>query len=97
MNNFGISNSSYSVILEYFKQNTNIKKVVVFGSRAMGNYKNGSDIDFAIWGDELLETKIKADLEELKTPYMYDVVVFDDLQKEELKNHIMELGKVFYE
>ena len=48
MNEFGITEKSYGLILEAFLKYTDIEEVLVFGSRAMGNYKTGSDIDFAI-------------------------------------------------
>ncbi len=94
---FGISQNSYSQILKYFQTQKDILKVVIFGSRATGNYKNGSDIDIAIWGQNISATKIKADLEELNTPYSYDVIFFDDIEKPELKEHIKIFGKVFYD
>ena len=97
MNPFGISDKSYQLILKYFSSNKDIKKVVLFGSRAIETYHNGSGIDFAIWGVNINDIRIKMDLEELQTPYMYDVINYDNLDKEELKNHIDIHGKVFFE
>ena len=96
MNQFGISDKSYQLILQYFSSQENIEKVVVFGSRALGTYHNGSDIDVAVWGENLNDIAIKTDLEELSTPYMYDVIDYDKLDNEKLKNHINTYGKLLF-
>jgi len=46
---FGISNKSMSIIINILRQKKEIEKASIFGSRSMGNYKNGSDIDLAIY------------------------------------------------
>ena len=94
MNQFGISDKSYRLILQYFLSQEDIRKVMIFGSRALGTYRNGSDIDIVVWGNELNEISIKTDLEELSTPYMYDVVDCDKLDNEKLKKHINTYEKL---
>ena len=96
MNQFGISDKSYRLILQYFLSQEDIRKVMIFGSRALGTYRNGSDIDIVVWGNELNEISIKTDLEELSTPYMYDVVDYDKLDNEKLKKHINTYGKLLF-
>lgn len=49
-NNFGIESESYQRIVKALSQFREIDEVIVFGSRAMGNYKKGSDIDLALLG-----------------------------------------------
>jgi predicted nucleotidyltransferase len=99
-NNFGIYDKSYSLILESFKLFPKIEKAYIFGSRAMGNYKKGSDIDIAIIGEEIdFETtsRLHGKLnEELPIPYFIDVVNFNTIDIEALKQHILNEGKVFY-
>ena len=41
---FGITEKSYNYIVAYLKTKPQIEKVILFGSRAKGNYKKGSDI-----------------------------------------------------
>lgn len=48
-------------ILEEIRKYSEINKAIIFGSRAIGNYKKGSDIDLAITGDKI--TKDILDLE----------------------------------
>ena len=96
MNQFGISDKSYHLILQYFTSQERIEKVVIFGSRALGTYRNGSDIDVAVWGKDWNDIAIKTDLEELSSPYMYGVIDYDKLDNEKLKNHIDVYGKLLF-
>ena len=100
-NNFGIYDNSYRLMLEAFHDFPKIEKVMLFGSRAMGNYKNGSDIDLAVFGDKVdFETtsRLQGKLnEQLPVPYFVDVVNFNTIDNEPLKQHILSEGKVIYE
>jgi len=98
--NFGIPDKSFHMILEVLKEYEEVEKALIFGSRAMGNYKNGSDIDLAICGSQVTEdivNKIRVKLnEELPIPYYFDIIHYEALQYKELKEHIDTFGKVFY-
>jgi uncharacterized protein len=100
MTPFGISEKSYKTILASFDSYPQIEEVVVFGSRAKGNYKPGSDIDLAIKGKEctrLLAMELDVKLnEELPVPYHVDVMDYASLEHQELKEHIDRAGVVFY-
>jgi predicted nucleotidyltransferase len=99
-NDFGISDLSYTLLLEAFKRYGQVEEVILFGSRAKGNYKKGSDIDLAIKGKNCtasLALDIKGYInEELAIPYMVDVVDYNSLTHTELKEHIDRMGIVFY-
>jgi len=70
----------------------NIQKVILFGSRAKGNYKKGSDIDLAIIGDE---RKVSYQLnEETNLPYFFDVINLYKVTNKNLIEHIHSVGKV---
>ena len=79
--------------LEIIKEAANrldIKKILLFGSRAKGNYKKGSDIDLAIVGNE---RKFSYYLnEETNLPYFFDVVNLEKLDNSILE-HIKRVGK----
>ena len=79
--------------LEKIKEVANrldIKKILLFGSRAKGNYKKGSDIDLAIVGNE---RKFSYYLnEETNLPYFFDVVNLEKLDNSILE-HIKRVGK----
>jgi uncharacterized protein len=74
-----------------------IAEAKIFGSRAMGNYKNGSDIDLAVFGPGLDVTTIRklSTLlnEELPIPHHVDVVWYDDCENADLKAHIDAYGE----
>ena len=95
----GLSAHDQELILKVFPSYSEIKEVIVFGSRAMGNYKDGSDIDLALKGNvshsTLLQLKDKLE-EELPLPYQFDLVVYDQIDSQDLKNHIDTFGKVIY-
>lgn len=96
VNNFGLPERTINELLEYFKTKSEIEKVVIYGSRAKGTYKNGSDIDFAIWTNKDSLANIAAELDELPTPYMFDVTNYKTLPHENLKKSIDKDGIVFY-
>ena len=98
MTDFGLSEKTEELLKAYFVQIPQIDKVKIYGSRAIGNYRNGSDIDFALYGDvdkELIK-KISFELDELQTPYMFDLTDYKTIQNEKLKGHIDRVGKVFF-
>jgi nucleotidyltransferase substrate binding protein (TIGR01987 family) len=83
-----------------FARHPEIEKVIIYGSRAKGNYRPGSDIDITLYGQALSEallSKVLVELDDLNTPYLMDVSLFSHLQSEELKKHIQENGRIFYE
>ena len=65
--NFGLRDKDLDNIIKTMQQFSEIKKAAIFGSRAKGNYKPGSDVDIAIWGNDISFTtlsRINAILEE---------------------------------
>lgn len=96
---FGLYPNSYKKILSIFQKHENIEKVIIYGSRAKGNYREGSDIDFTVVGDLNYDDliKLKHEFEESAIPYLIDISIFSDLKSENLIEHINRVGKVFYE
>ena len=97
---FGISALSFELIIKILSKYPQIEEALIFGSRAKGNHKPGSDIDIAIKGkactDDLAMT-ISAELnEKTPTPYFFDVLLYESLKNTELKEHIDRVGKMFY-
>jgi len=99
MNPFGISEKSYNLMKATLVQYSEIESVILFGSRAKGNYTHGSDIDIAIKGKKTspeLALNISAKLnEELPIPYYVDVLDYNSIDNEDLKAHIDRVGVVF--
>jgi len=98
MIDFGLSENTTRILQDYFEKIDCIEMVKIYGSRAIGNYRKGSDIDFAIFGDvdSSLIGKITYEIDELPTPYMFDITCYNTIGNEKLKEHIDKYGKVFY-
>lgn len=95
---YGLSNRDMHLMQTVFTQDKRIKQVKIYGSRAMGNYRKGSDIDLAFYtGDKRnISATIKETLELLPTPYLFDVTHYDTLTHQGLKQHIDNDGKILY-
>lgn len=97
----GLLERDLNYITEAAKKYAEVEEVILFGSRALGNYKKGSDVDLALIGrkvDRKVARKISSDLnEEYPLPYFFDVVNYSDITDEELKKHIVRVGKLIYE
>lgn len=94
--NFGLPDKLIIDIKNIFK-NYKIDNIIIFGSRAKGTYKNGSDIDLAILNkinnNDL--QNIYYEIDELNSPYKFDILIFDNITNEDLKDHIKRVGKTF--
>lgn len=73
-----------------------LKKVILFGSRARGDYERASDIDLAVCGGNVARFALDVE-EETSTPLKYDVVNLDEKIQEELRKSIETDGIVLYE
>lgn len=97
---FGLNEKTIQKINSIFAAHPEVEKAVIFGSRAKGNYKNGSDIDLTLHGRELtvkLLRKIEIELDDLLLPYKIDVSIFDQISNPEFVDHILRVELVFYE
>ena len=97
---FGLSSNNIAKINSVFNQYSDINEVLIFGSRAKGNYRDNSDIDLVIKGKNInLSTlqEIENKLEELYIPNSIDLIVYDTIHNSDLLNHINRIGKQFYE
>jgi predicted nucleotidyltransferase len=91
----GLKDAQIKRILSVLRGNPRIREILLFGSRAKGNYQKGSDIDLAVSADglnigELLQ--LKSALDDLMLPYNIDIVVYEDIQNSKLREHIDRVG-----
>ena len=97
---FGLTKHDMDLIIETLAAFAEVEETVIFGSRAMGDAKRGSDVDLALKGkrlDRTTVTHVKFVLdEELPLPYFFDVVHYDSLTNTALKAHIDDKGKVLF-
>ena len=96
---FGLKDSHINSIQSVFKKYNCIDKAILYGSRAKGNYRNGSDIDLSLIGDNLDLTtllKIENELDDLLLPHKIDLSIFHKIENTNLIEHIKRVGIVFY-
>ena len=97
---FGISAKSMDMIKQSLMEFKEIKGASIFGSRAIGNYKNGSDVDLVIYGSDVTDEiinylRIRLN-EELPLPYYFDIIHYESISNVDLKEHIDSISKAFY-
>jgi len=96
---FGLKETDIEKIKTVFSAYPKIDKVLLFGSRAKGNYRNNSDINLSLVGDVNFETvlSIENKLDDLLLPYTFDISIFNKLDNRDLIEHIDRVGQKFYE
>jgi len=99
-NNLGLRDSDIKIILSLLRSEKAVEQAIVFGSRAKGNYRKGSDVDIALKGKNL-NFNIVSHLsyllnEETPLPYRFDLLNYQTLNNEALKEHINRVGKKIY-
>lgn len=97
---YGLSDRVLEQILSVLRRYDKVEKAVIYGSRAKGNYRPGSDIDITLFGKGLTILdlhSLEIMLDELYLPYSFDLSIFEKLQNEDLIDHINRVGKVIFD
>jgi len=97
--NHGLSADTVARITSVLTRFPDVEKAVVYGSRAKGNYRKGSDIDLTLFGDGLTDkvmSRIYWALDDLLLPYKIDLSLFSGLKHPALVDHIGRVGIVLY-
>jgi len=96
---YGLAEECIEKIHGVFERYEEIDEAVLYGSRAKGNFKSGSDIDLTLKGKGLnltLLNKISLELDDLMLPYIFDLSLYHQIKHKDLIDHIQRVGKVFY-
>jgi predicted nucleotidyltransferase len=96
---FGLRNSDIEKLHSVFMRFPEVEEVVLYGSRAKGNYHHGSDIDITMKGEELngdMSSKILLALDDLLLPYMIDLSIFRQINNPDMIDHINRVGQLLY-
>ncbi len=98
--NTGLKKRDIDDILKALKQCPEVEEAIIFGSRAKGNCKPGSDVDLAVKGKNVTHDIVLKLLEllneELSLPYFFDVVHYEKINSRELVDHIDRVGEIVY-
>lgn len=100
MDEYGLPEKTVAVIRGILAGFPSVEKAILYGSRAKGTYRHGSDIDLTLMGDSLdlqVLAEIAGKLEESPIPYQVDLSLWDRLDHPGLRDHILRVGVVFYE
>lgn len=98
---FGLKEATIQKICAVFARYPQVEKAVLYGSRAKGNYKNGSDIDLTLRGGADLTLKvlyrISDELDDLLLSYTIDLSILSQISDPDVVEHIRRAGMTFYE
>lgn len=95
---FGLKERYIDLLINIFKKYDGVDEVILYGSRAKGNFTDRSDIDFAVKGnvDRYILSNIRLDADETDLPYKIDIQDYNGIGNFALKDHINRVGKIFY-
>jgi uncharacterized protein len=93
---FGLSERTLGQLRGVLNKHMGIQRAIVYGSRAKGNFRPGSDIDLTLDApgllfDELL--RINAELDDLMLPYTIDLSLLRQIDNPSLLSHIERVGR----
>ncbi|MDE3182370.1 MAG: nucleotidyltransferase domain-containing protein [Bacteroidota bacterium] len=97
---YGLNKKQLKLILELIDSFPEIERVFLFGSRADGTNKVGSDIDLAIIGHQItpeILNRFSSGLDDLPLPFMFDVIDYNKILNNYLKKNIDSKGKLLFE
>jgi len=96
----GLKESDINKINCLFEQYATIEQVIIYGSRAKGNFKYNSDIDLTIVGTDFTLSqllRLENELDDLLLPYGLDLSIMAKIENQDLIKHIQRVGKIFYQ
>ncbi len=98
--NYGLKDNAIDQIRQVFARYPELEKVLLYGSRAKGNFKPGSDIDLTCIGEHLTQSilnKIENDIDDLLLPYTFDISILKHISNPDFIAHVNRVGIVFYQ
>jgi uncharacterized protein len=98
---FGLKESLIEEIASILGEDGKVKKAVIFGSRARGDFNPASDIDIAVYGMNILTSEelnsIRSKIDEIECIYKFDIVEVNRIDKRELVKNIENEGIPFFQ
>ena len=95
---FGLSHKTIEQLRSVFEKYPEITQVKIYGSRVTDHCRKGSDIDLAFFSEseKNLSSLLSWDLDDLSSPYLFDLVHYNKLGKCSLQEEIDKYGEVLY-
>jgi uncharacterized protein len=98
-NQLGLSLATLDKIVSVLSQHAEIDSAIVYGSRAKGNYREGSDIDLTLTGEKLTYKtllRIENEIDDLLLPYLFDISILSYIEDPDVVEHIRRVGVLLY-
>ena len=97
---FGLRDAELAEVVAAISSRNSVQSALIFGSRAKGNYRPGSDVDIALKGplvrhEDILEVGYSLN-EETTLPYQFDVVDYDMIDNDALREYIYRVGREIF-
>jgi predicted nucleotidyltransferase len=96
---YGLPEEAIAKLCSVFSQYPAIQSVLLYGSRAKGNYRPGSDIDLSIQAPALGLSDLLAienQIDDLLLPWTVDLSLLHHIDNPELIDHIRRVGTPLY-
>ncbi len=96
---FGLPDTAVDKLSSVFSQYPQVSRVMLYGSRAKGNYQPGSDIDLCIEADMMTLAdlfEIESRVDDLLLPWKVDLSLRHKIDNPALIEHIDRVGVEFF-
>jgi uncharacterized protein len=93
---FGLSSRARDLLVSTFAAEPRISRALIYGSRAKGNYRPGSDIDIALDAPQMTYSdclRLATTLDDLMLPWRIDLSLLHQIDNPDLLDHIARVGK----
>ena len=100
-NEVKLKSTDIEAIIDVLEKSPEVEQGILFGSRAKGNSRNGSDVDLAVKGEQI-DYEVISHIsyllnEETTMPYHFDVLNYHSIKSRELLDHIERVGITIYQ
>jgi predicted nucleotidyltransferase len=95
----GLSDAAVAGIQAVLAAHPEVERAVLYGSRALGRHRPGSDIDLTLFGPAVTRRTVEAvseELDDLLLPQMIDLSRIEDIRHPALRDHIARVGRELY-
>ena len=97
---FGLDPQIIASTRQILSRHSGIERAIIYGSRAKGTYRRGSDIDLTLVGttltyDDLVQ--IIQEFDDSLIPYKIDLSLWHFIRDPAVRSHIERRGKVLYD
>ncbi|MFE8073395.1 nucleotidyltransferase domain-containing protein [Marinobacteraceae bacterium S3BR75-40.1] len=95
----GIPSPALEGIKDVFGRHPDIWRATLYGSRAKGTHRSGSDIDLVLTAPELTWeefNKVVSEIDDLLLPWKVDLALEHQIENQDLLDHIQRVGVVVY-